>query len=221
MFDHILRRCLAKDPDERWQTASDLLLELRWLARGPAAAPATRAPVKRWSALVGGVIAGLLVGVTAASLWWMRVTPDPQPKLVRRASLVLTSGSNATLVSQFGVSADGRILVFTALGSDGTAQLFLRRLDETEASPIPGTQGVEGLPAVSPDGTWVAFVAGQQFKKVSLSGGAPVSLHPMPTFPFGIAWVGTESIVFGDPEGLSRLPADGGTPERITTVDAE
>ena len=220
----LLERCLEKVPGNRWHDIADVRLDMQKVLADPTGASSQRpvgvsASSRAREKVAWGLV--VLVTIVAGALAVMRVTPDPQPKLVRRASLVLTSGSNATLVSQFGVSANGRILVFTARGSDGTSQLFLRRLDETEASPIPGTQGVEGPPAVSPDGTWVAFVAGQQLKKVALGGGAPVSLHPMPADPSGIAWVGAESIVFGGPEGLSRLPADGGTPERITTVDAE
>jgi Tol biopolymer transport system component len=120
------------------------------------------------------------------------------------------------------IDTAGRVLVITARGDDGVARLYARRFDQVDAVPIAGTEGlVIGSLAISPDGSWVAFITNQQLRKVALGSGTPFQLQPMPDANRGIAWAGAESLIVGKSAGLYRVPAAGGTAEQITHVDAQ
>ncbi len=102
----------------------------------------------------------------------------------------------------------------------GTRQLFLRDLDSLEAKPIPGTEGAFCTPIFSPDGQWLAFYAQGSLKKVSLQGGAPITLASINGM-LGASWGTDDSIVFGNDvsSSISKVSAAGGTPQNITHVD--
>ena len=223
-LDHVVKRCLAKDPDERWQTASDVMREVKWVTEsGSEETPIMVGQAKTQSRLPWAV-AAILTLALATTAWFSLVTPpSPQSSPVRRYALNLLTDDGSPLVlpdNRLAVDPGGRILAVRGTGPAGP-QLFVRRIDSTEIVPITGTQGIESVPAISPDAAWVAFSDGQQLRMVSLAGGAAVSLHPLPENPFGITWAGTDNILFGGPEGISRITAAGGTPELITRVDAQ
>ena len=119
------------------------------------------------------------------------------------------------------LSPNGQVLVFVAQRRTGPASLFLRRLDQLDATPLPGTEGAHS-PFFSPDGQWVAFFADAKLKKVALSGGAPVTICDTPDGRGGW-WAADGSIVFApffagmDRGGLLRVSSNGGTPTPVTT----
>ena len=116
-------------------------------------------------------------------------------------------------------SPEGNHVAF--LGSrGGIDQLYVRALDSLEAKPIPGSEGAFCTPIFSPDGQWLAFYANGELKKVSLSGGPPVTLAKFPG-PHGVSWGPDDTIIFADPSrgALRKVSAAGGTPQSITTVD--
>src|SRR5260370_36235906 len=116
-------------------------------------------------------------------------------------------------------NALGGTAVVYMVRHSGISQLYLRRVDRLEATPLRGTEN--GLyPFFSPDGQWVAFFAAGKLKKVSVLGGTPVTLCEAPAGRGG-TWSPDNSIIFGSANsGLMRVSASGGTPERLTRLDS-
>jgi serine/threonine-protein kinase len=162
------------------------------------------------------------VGVTLGALW-PRPAPPPSPPLRLSAEL----GADASLVTggigdgaAAVLSPDGALLAFAAgKGPNALPQLYVRRLEELQASPLPGTEGAHN-PFFSPDGKWIAFFAERKLKKVAVTGGAVVTLCEAPDDRGG-SWGVDGTIVFTPrgPGGLSRVSSAGGTPEVLTTPD--
>ena len=223
-FDHIVTRCLAKDPDERWQTARDLMLEVRAISSGDMAAAPRRRRVHLSRELVAWTLTAAAVFAAAllARTYW-RPPPaliSPPPSLTRSA-LVLPAGAPVAVEDQpsLALSADGRRLVYTAKVGSGT-QLYLRPLDQPRATPIAGTEGASS-PFFSPDGEWVGFFADGKLKKILLDGGVPVTIADAPR-PRGATWAPDGSIIFtpGVNTGLFRVSAAGGAVQALTTTDS-
>ncbi|MBI4888392.1 MAG: serine/threonine-protein kinase [Acidobacteria bacterium] len=222
LLDHIVGRCLAKSPDERWQTASDLLQELKWAAADGSsavntiAASAPRAGRRLW---LSSAAAGLLIGAVTASVLWTVMRPEPQgPRPVARLRVDLPDSARGAVNSGVTVSRDGRTFLYSALGDDGVSRLYARQLARLESTVIRGTENAQN-PALSPDAAWVAFVADGQLKKVALGGGPPIVLCDVPAGVFGTDWSTENAVVFGGPDGVARVPAAGGKPEVVVKVD--
>jgi serine/threonine-protein kinase len=122
------------------------------------------------------------------------------------------------------ISSDGKFIVYSAIeenpGPQAEPRLYLRRMDQSEAKPIAGTEG--GInPFLSPDNRWVGFWADRKLKKVPVEGGVPVTLCDLSSWLFGANWGRDNSIVFADrwDAGLSRVSAEGGKPEILTKPD--
>ena len=217
VLDRVVKRCLAKVPDERWQTASDLTAELKWITEPAAVSPIVQTVAGeggRWRRTITlGLVAivGAVIGVTIWSLMRLPVSPPAPLK-----QLVIPLPSTAPLAVEtwrpaVALSPDGTHLVYVA-NRGGKRHLYLRQMDRLEATPIPGTEG--GLsPFFSPDGQSVGFFDGYQLKKVSLSGGAPQTLADVPPVTRGASWGPDGTIIYtADPNvGLSRISAVGNT----------
>jgi Tol biopolymer transport system component len=223
-LDRVVKRCLAKEPEKRWQTASDLCEELKWIAESgsqaalapTAVAKGMRAPGRR--ALLLSVVA-LLLGATIASLAVWNLKPSP-PQGVIRTVIDLPPGQ---LLAGFdsgpavALSPDGTRLAYVAR-QGGTQQIYLRAMDTLEAKPLPGTEGAFN-PFFSPDGQWVGFFAGGKLKKASVSGGAPLTLGDVSN-PSGATW-GSQGVIAFAPTPLSavRQVSDaGGAPQPLTRL---
>jgi Tol biopolymer transport system component/predicted Ser/Thr protein kinase len=199
-LDRVVKRCLAKEPEKRWQTASDLCEELKWIAEAGSqitlastvATKGSRALGRRGLILSLGV---LVLGVGVASLATWSLKPAP-PRPVTRTVITLPPGQqlagleNGPAVT---LSPDGTHLAYVARQS-GIQQLYLRAMDSLEARPIPGTEGATE-PFFSPDGQWVGFFAGGTLKKVSVSGGAALTLG-VAVNPSGASWGSQGVIIF-------------------------
>jgi eukaryotic-like serine/threonine-protein kinase len=218
-LDRVIKTCLAKDPDERWQTAGDLCRELRWIAESSAstaatsAAPAERVRAsRRWAFLAG--LAGLVVATIAGFAVWM-LKPAP-PKPVTRTIITLPPGDRLVGPDQLALalSPDGKQLAYAAIRGI-TSQLYLRSMDSQEARPIPGTEGASE-PFFSPDGQWIGFFAGGRLRKVSVSGGAAVTLGDAGN-PFGSSWSSQGIIAYAPSTGFSllRLSEAGGASQPL------
>jgi serine/threonine protein kinase/Tol biopolymer transport system component len=224
LLDHVVKRCLAKEPDERWQAASDVMQEIRWIAEtGDQAGKLLGTGTGRRipSRLAVGIALGLAVGALLTSLvvWRLRPPPSPQPPMRFGINLPPNVRLTNTGRSVVALSPDGTQLVYSA-----NNQLYLRPMDQMEATPIPGTEGT-GMntgrsPFFSPDGQWVGFWADGELKKVSVSGGAPVTLCEAGN-PYGASWGSDDNIVFGQGAGgILRVAGEGGTPELLTPLDS-
>ncbi len=223
-FDHVVKTCLAKDPDDRWQTAHDVMTELRWIAetqsQASGAAPAVRERRRhaRLALAAGAALAALAAGLLG---WKLGTGASPSGSTLY---LALAFPPQAPLVPAnrlaFALSPDGRTLVYAGRQGD-KGQLYLRSLDQAESKPMQGAEvpGIsEGSPFFSPDGAWVAFFAEGKLKKAPRAGGPPVVLSDAPSGRGG-SWGDDGTIVFAPSlsSGLSRIPAGGGTPEVLTT----
>jgi len=221
-LDRLVSTCLAKDPDERWQTAHDVKLQLKQIAEGGSQAgtsiaqsPRRRSNVWPWS------VAAILAVLAASGLLTAYFVNQREPPLLRleinppgRMQFNL-AGDNAGPAM---ISPDGRYLVFSANGPNGT-QLYLRPLDALSAQPMPGTEG--GIfPFWSPDSRSIAFFTGEKLKRIEVGGGAPITICDA-TLPRGGSWNrdGTIIAALSYNAGIYRVSASGGVPSPITKVD--
>ena len=212
----LLTDCLEKDSAERLPDIGHVRIQIKKALKEPVtvsligAASAAQAPLwKRaipWSLVAVAIV---IAGVAIWSLTRPEVRPITRIPLVLPADQQLT-GTNRHVVA---LSPDGSHLVYTA-----NQQLYLRPMDQLEATPIQGTEGATRTPFFSPDGQWVGFWVGGHLKKVSISGGAPVTLCEAQN-PFGASWGPDDTIVFGQgPGGIWQVSANGGTPEVLVTM---
>jgi serine/threonine-protein kinase len=224
-LDRVVRICLEKDPDERWQSAHDVAAELKWISEGGSQAGlAAAAPGRRSRAAwtTGGLLAGVaLASFVAATL----LRPPPtRPRFPTRANIELPPKVALPDVDAAGgtlaLSPDGEHLVFVGLPVAEGWQLYLRSRDGLQSAVIPGTAGGY-CPFFSSDGRWIGFGADGKLKKVAVTGGQPVPLCDAPQLR-GASWGPDDTIVFTPAvySGLWRVPASGGAPQVVTTPDA-
>jgi eukaryotic-like serine/threonine-protein kinase len=225
-LDRVVQKCLAKEPDGRWQSAADLRDELQWIAQDAAqassrAATPTPAALRRF-----GVLAALACSAAAVvgGLTAWRLKPAPAPASLPVSRLQLSLLPNERLAAQstaaVALSPDGTRLAYVARRGP-TPQLFLRELSQPEGKPVAESQGASN-PTFSEDGQWLAFVADRKLKKVSVSGGVPVTLGPANAF--GATWALGDRIVVpgaGPSRGLFEFAATGGAARELTVLDAQ
>jgi eukaryotic-like serine/threonine-protein kinase len=220
-LDRAIRICLAKEPNDRWQTARDLLRELRWIAEGGSQSMPTKAAEKP-----GGLghqalllsLGTLLLGAAITCLVTWNLKPTP-PALVTRTSITLPPGQRLAGLDlpALALSPDGTQLAYVA-AQDATQQIYLRPLDSLAAKPVAGTEGAMN-PFFSPDGQWLGFFAGGKLKKISVTGGSAQILSDA-VLPRGASWGGRGYIAFA-PSGsvLQQIPEAGGVPQPLTRLE--
>jgi serine/threonine-protein kinase len=227
----LLKRCLQKDPRERLRDVGEVRIAIAGLLSGTSgelrtAAAAPRAASSPWSAVLWTTAAlGVVAAVVMLTLWAPWRTPARH--VVQRysaeigadASLVLAGNGSAGAAAAF--SPDGMLLAMVAQKSPGApSQLYVRRLDQLKATLLPGTEEAMS-PFFSPDGQWIGFFAGGKLKKISVSGGAAVTVCDAPNSRGG-SWTDDGAIVF-QPSGASaaflmRVASAGGTPEPLSAL---
>jgi Tol biopolymer transport system component len=222
-LDHVVKTCLEKDPEERFQTAQDVKLQLQWIAEGGGtqlARPASR--TKPWIRAVAAAVAVVLVAGAGSSLAYLRLAF--RSPVVLRASILPPSGASfVTMVPSSGpavMSPDGTRLAFSARDEKGKILLYVRALSSMNAQPLSGTEDAT-YPFWSADGTDIGFFAAGKLKKVSASGG-PVQVLCDAATGRGGAWNKDGVILFtgGVQTPLMRISASGGNPELATKLDA-
>jgi eukaryotic-like serine/threonine-protein kinase len=225
-LDHVVSRCLAKDPDERWQSASDVVRELRWIAQtGSSPVDAARRATTRRSHLMWIAPAALSVLLLALATQY-RSSGSPTAGLVVRFAVPPPEGATWDPLSSMSLSPDGRYLAFTATSS-AARQLWIRSLDSLDAKPIPGTE-LARLPFWSPDSRHVGFFAVGKLKRIARAGGAPQTICDMNPAEgqaaiSGATWNRDDIVLFGQAGSISRVPAAGGSVESVrkrTTQEA-
>jgi hypothetical protein len=223
-LDHTIRRCLAKDPEERWQTARDLQLELKWMAESgsqPIVSVPGIAPRKPHERLAWGSGAVLVLLASAFAIGFSFRTPKRGEPMRLSAEL----GAEANLIPTFGSSAilspDGTHLAVIAMGSDQKRRIYVRSLDQLKAVVLSGTENSRNH-FFSPDGQWLGFFADGKVKKISIHGGAAAVLCDAPDDRGG-SWSEDGTIVFSPLSGapLLKVSSSGGTPQPLTTLDIE
>ena len=225
-LDRVVKLCLAKDRDERWQSAHDVKLELQWIAEGGSqaglAAAGTSPPQRGgqrpafWIATVAWLI------VMALAAWILTRTTKPQQPIQVSADLgadaaltTETLGPNAVL------SPDGTKLAFSAVGPDKKRRLYIRSLRELQATALAGAEGATN-PFFSPDSQWIAFFSDGKLRKIPVQGGSPVVICDG-RVNLGASWGDNGNIVIAGRggAGLQKVSASGGTPAALTTLDAQ
>jgi len=222
-LDRAVLRCLAKDPERRWQNARDVALELEWLAQArqeaggaPAPAPSRRRAV--WIAW-GIALASLLLLIASLS----RGRGAQRPRGVVRFTMPAPPGTayyfSGRDAGPVAVSPDGTSLAFVAVGENGRKRLYVRRLAELSAQALAGADGA-AYPFWSPDSAWIGFFSDGKLKKVPSRGG-PVQVLCNASAGRGGTWNREGVIVFaaGAEDPLSKISEGGGTPAPVTALD--
>jgi eukaryotic-like serine/threonine-protein kinase len=220
-LDRVVKKCLAKDVDKRWQSMGDLYDELEWIGDGGSQAGGATAQTprsRRMLALCAAVaVAAALAGVLAG--WYMKSASRPA---VSHVTIMLPAGQRLVALDQpaLAISPEGKNLVYVA-ARGATQQLFLRPLAGLESKPIAETEGAVA-PFFSPDGQWLGFFADGKLKKVSLNGGAAVTLANAPN-PGGASW-SDQGILALQPVaaaalGLQQVSEEGGSMRALTRVE--
>jgi Tol biopolymer transport system component len=210
-LDRIVATCLAKDPDDRWQTSRDLMRELQWVREQPTASTATLRP--SGSVLVGvAAVAAAALTAAAMSLWPGEPTTPVQDirfSIYPEPGAVFATSTGSVVAPQFALSPDGRHLVYVA-APEGPPRLWVRALDAFSARPLDGTEGASE-PFWSPDSRSIAFFSQGKLKAVDLSGGRPVVRGDASGGPVGGAWARDGTLLFtvSSEFGLSRLTPNG------------
>jgi eukaryotic-like serine/threonine-protein kinase len=213
-----VRKCLAKDADERWQSVQDLGTELKWSLQGTAGVAASVVPaIGRKTMWLGATLLLALV-VLGAFVAQSRISRTASPAAAPiRLSFSRPDGTTLTSTGRqvIAISPDGRTVVFTANG-----RLYARKLDASDASPIVATQKNLQTPIFSPDGRWIAFFSEGRLQKVPADGGAALPICDVEGPNFGASWAGEDEIFFATPKGVFRVAATGGAPQKLIDVNA-
>ena len=236
-LDRLVRRCLAKSPNDRWQSAADLADEMRWIAEGrdSGVQPSTpgvgmmrartRSPL--FAAAIGLAIGAAIAGVAA----WLILRPGPEPvpqparsEIVPSADMPLVMGALRSIA----ISPDGSHIVYRAgsllrlqasLGIQ--AQLVVRPINELVGRVVSDTRGANA-PFFSPDGRWIGFTGQGGLYKIPITGGTAVLIGPLGAPAGGATWAPDDTIIFADTDlatGLIGVPASGGRPTTLTVPD--
>jgi len=220
-LDRLIRQCLKKNADERWQTAHDLSLQLRWIEEGgsqagiPAPVVARRKLRERTSWLVAAALG--ILAVAFATLWY-GVISTPKPFL--RTAVLPASFEGYDPGEGIALSPDGRRLCFID-ESDASPHLWIRELANVEAQPLRGTAGAR-YPFWSPDGNDIGFFADGKLKRISVSGGGARSLADVNEARGG-TWSENGWIVYAPDAGgsLMKIPESGGQAVAITNLESD
>ncbi len=218
-LDRLVQTCLAKEPEDRFQTAHDVKLQLQWIAEGGSQAGAPAVVVSRrktreklaWSAAVVFALAAAVLGVGYA-----RRAPAPTSTMRFQ---ILPPEAIVTIEAPK-ISPDGKLVAFSATMENGKSQIWLRPLEALDPRPVPGTEGASFRPFWSPDSRHIGFIADGKLKKVDIFGAPPQTICDARTGADG-SWSKEGVILFDgqttDP--IRRVSASGGIPQ--TAVKGE
>ncbi|MFI5197255.1 MAG: protein kinase [Thermoanaerobaculia bacterium] len=228
-LDHVVRHCLEKDRENRFQSAKDIAFALSEGSGRPRGSGVRVgvSPARRRRLLVAAVIFLLVVagafllrrGLLFSTRFLRIGLPPASPVRLSLSFPFEAAPQDNGNFNPFALSPDGKILVYAG------NKLFIRPLDRDEIRPIPGTDGGVS-PFFSPDGLWVGFFADGKLKKVPLAGGSAITLCDIQAIrgaSFGAGSWGVDGTIVFMPRhflGLRRISASGGESAALTTVDA-
>ncbi|HET7712285.1 MAG TPA: protein kinase, partial [Thermoanaerobaculia bacterium] len=216
-LDRVISTCLQKDPDDRWQTAHDLVLQLKWLAEGgsgvhvaPVAGRRRRPETIAWTV---AAVAVALAALAGGLLLRERMTRQARPIVSS-----ITPSKEVFLVSEEApaISPDGLRIAFIGHVGD-VYRVYVRDLAKEEPQPVAGTEGAEAV-FWSPDGRQLGFFTDSHLKRVAVAGGPAQALCPVRQQRGG-AWAPDGTIIFGAyREPLFKVSSSGGTPSALTKL---
>ncbi|HWR84280.1 MAG TPA: protein kinase [Candidatus Deferrimicrobium sp.] len=220
MLDRVIRQCLEKDPDHRWQTSGDLKLALQWVAEGGSqvgipAVISTRRKLRE-RVLWGASIALAAVAATLGVLQVTRTTPVPKV-----ARWVTPPATGLTSITWPRLSPDGSMIAFQAVDTTGQTGIYIRPLNSLEPHLLVKIQGENSRPFWSPDSKQLAFFEASQLRKVSIAGGL-AQIVCEATGADG-SW-GSDGIILFDgnrSDSIRQVPASGGVPSAASRIDHE
>jgi serine/threonine-protein kinase len=228
-LDRLVSRCLAKQPDDRWDSAHDVADELRWIAEIGTPAPNAHAVSRGRRALFGVPVAALAgAAITAGAIVWWQRSPPPTARISARLTITLPAdaplapGGLMPLASDrpaLALSPDGSHLAYVA-ARGGSTQIVVRDMRTGQVTPVPGTEGGH-TPFFSPDGGSMAFFRDAKLRTVALAGGSAIALADAPN-PWGGVWTG-DVISFNrfEVDGLFQVRADGGPVMPIASLGSQ
>jgi Tol biopolymer transport system component len=222
-LDRLVRKCMAKDPDQRWQNAGDLASELRWIAESGGqmrGSPPARKMSRNEKVAWGTAIALLATTLTNLAVNRWRKPEEPQ---VVHSSILAPPNVRMSITGDFAgppaISPDGRQIAFVGI-QEGRSMIWVRPLETGAASPLPGTQDAT-FPFWSADGRSLGFFAEGKLKRVDTSGGPAVTIADAPGGRGG-SWNRDDVIVFVPDirSGVYRVAATGGPVVELTRVQS-
>ena len=214
-LEHVVQKCLAKDPEARWQSAFDVAEELRWIgeAGSSAGVPAPILSRRKTRERLWWSLALLAVAAVPVALWLQRPAPAPLAM-----SIAAPRHAPFDLFGRAELAPDGKSLVFVGFSEKSGSALWLRRLDDPEPHLLAQTQGAT-LAFWSPDGANIGFFADGKLKRIAAAGGPPRIICDAPT-AMGGSWNRNGVIAFASEYlgPINRVDANGGKPVAITKV---
>jgi Tol biopolymer transport system component len=231
-LDHAVKKCLAKLPEERWQSASDLASELKWVAESGADGATGGIAEKRRRLRRGVVWAAMTLVAIALAIAGTYYATRPVPQSPLLVSVIPPPGVFADSLGRIGppqISPDGKRIAFigcktesaaTSMLGGKTCSIWLRVLASSEASEVKDTSGAY-YPFWSTDGREIAFFADGKLKKIAADGG-PIQVIADAPDARGGSWNSSGTILFSATRAspILRVPAEGGAPEAITQMKA-
>ncbi len=215
--ERIVRTCLAKNPDDRWQSIADVARQLTWIkdARPSGAGPAEEAAgVRRWLPWTVAAVA-VVVAITALA---MRGTPGASPATPLRFNITLPNVASPFLT--MALSPDGRYLAFRNREPSGLSFLWVREMSNGRDQQIPNSE-LAVMPAWSPDSRAIAFYSAGSVFRWDVGGGPPRPLVETQGDMYGLAWSPGGVVIFASPAGLSKVRDEGSAPTVILKTDPE
>jgi Tol biopolymer transport system component len=212
VLERVVRKCLAKDPDDRWQSAHDISSELQWISdAGSAVGVATaRTRSKRRLAWIGWMVA-----VAIAIAWIVTVFVRKPVSLPRIETSIVPPDGVMLDIARGGIalSPDGRQLAFVAHRTGEAKRLWVRDLGSSLTRPLAGTDDAM-MPFWSPDGRRIAFIVGTKLYQMPVTGGSS-EIVTEGQFGGAGAWTPTGEILYSNGPAIFRIPASGGTPTKL------
>ena len=217
-LDRLVKTCLAKDPEDRWQSAGDVGKELRWIGEGSAAGVAAPAAVslrRRGREATAWIVAAAAVLAAAAALLSRSKAPAAE-----KVVFTLAGPSDTQTFDAIALSPDGRRLATVAAAPGRRPSIWVRNLDSLEMHALEGTEDAR-LPFWSPDSGSIAFFRTERLQRIAADGGAVQTICEGGA-GLGATWTPSGRIVFAPRfgTGLSSVAASGGVPTPATTLDA-
>jgi Tol biopolymer transport system component len=215
-LDHVIATCLAKDPDERWQSAHDVAQELRWIETNAVAPAASRVSSRRWMTVAA---LALIAAIVLAGLY-VRARVRPREAI---AFSILPPREYVFRAVQ--IAPDGSAVAFIAANERGDAAVWVRRVGSVAATKIfESATLATNVVFWSPDAKWIGYFDDRRIMKVPAQGGTPETVcSACVSYGDGATWSRSGTILFTPKfaEGLFRVPASGGTAVRVTSLDAK